>query len=116
MTAEEMKFNVDGVAAGREVPMFSAPMQSAIREMAKRALSDEDLTQSILPGVEIIFETCDETTWDCAWGFIETERQYKANVAAGRKIRPMRFIDIKGANHFVSVCQRIYAFLNSSRS
>lgn len=74
--------------------------------MAKRALSDEKLTQSILPGVEIVFQFCDETNWFCAWGFIETERQYKENVAAGRKVRPIRFMDIKGTNHFVSIAYK----------
>lgn len=99
MTEEEMKVNFDGPAAARsEGPMFFQ-MQPALKIMAQAALFNEKLAQEILPKVTVDHVWCNEAQWYCVYGMIETERQYKEHVAKGNKVRPIRFIEVKG-NHF----------------
>ncbi|TFK48120.1 hypothetical protein OE88DRAFT_1737831 [Heliocybe sulcata] len=101
MTPAEYAKNFDGLAAARtEFPMFF-PMQPALNEMGQRAFFDEDLVKSVLPRTEVAWQVCENTNWYCAFGFVEAERQYKENVAKGKKVRPIKFQEIKGANHFV---------------
>jgi len=101
MTPAEMTVNFDATAAARtEFPMFF-PMQPTLKKQAQLTLFDEKLTQEVLPKLEVVYILCTKTQWYCAWGMIETEKQHKENIAQGRKVRPIRFIDIEGANHFV---------------
>lgn len=102
MTPGEMALNFDALAAQRtELPMFF-PMQPALKAQAQRALFDEALAAQVLPGLEVVYFLSTRTVWYPVWGFFETERQYKEHVAAGRKVRPITFLEIEEANHFVS--------------
>lgn len=71
--------------------------------MAQKALFDEKLSSNILPKLEVIHIWCTRTQWYCVYGMIETERQYKEHVEQGHKVRPIRFIELEGANHVVSL-------------
>ena len=94
----------DPVAATRtEFPMFFNPMQPTLKNMAQRVLFDEKLASSILPKLEVVYIWCQRAQWYCVYGMIETERQYKEHVEQGHRVRPIRFIELEGANHFVSV-------------
>ncbi|KDQ53365.1 hypothetical protein JAAARDRAFT_183320 [Jaapia argillacea MUCL 33604] len=101
MTEDETAVNFDPAAAARtEFPMFF-PMQPALNAQGQRALFNEELAKTYLPNVEIVFIWCDKANWYCSYGMIETKRQYKQNIAEGKELRPIRFIRINGANHFV---------------
>jgi len=101
MSPEEMAVNFDGLAGERtEGPMFF-PMQPTLKLQLKKVLFDEKAVSEVLPKIEVSHIVCARAIWYCAWGMIETERIYKEHVAQGRKTRPMRFIEIPTANHFV---------------
>jgi hypothetical protein len=102
MSPEEISATFDTAAGIRsEFPMIFA-MASPLREQANRALLDENLTKTILPEVKVVFLSCERTHWSCAFGFMENERLYNESVENGKKARPMRFVTVEGANHFVS--------------
>lgn len=100
-TPKEMAKNYDGLAAARtEAPMIFN-MKNVLRQQAQRALFDEEMVRTILPRTKVVHQYCTRTNWFCAYGFIETERQYKEQLAQGKKVRPIAFQEIKEANHFV---------------
>ncbi|TFK45298.1 hypothetical protein OE88DRAFT_1715420 [Heliocybe sulcata] len=101
MTAEEYAKNFDGLAASRcEFPMYF-PMQPVLRVQAGKALWDEEAVRTVLPRVEVALLTCTAANWYCVYGFIETEKRYKEYLAKGAEVRPIRFIEIEGGNHFI---------------
>ncbi|KAK0460403.1 uncharacterized protein EV420DRAFT_209411 [Desarmillaria tabescens] len=94
MTPDDMKVTFDGEAAGRmEFPMYFPPMQPTIRKQTETALYDEEAIKKILPKLEIVHQFCTASNWYCVWGFFGNE------LFAPK--RPIRFIEIPGANHFV---------------
>ncbi|KAF8222533.1 hypothetical protein L208DRAFT_1413236 [Tricholoma matsutake] len=102
-TAEEVENIFDIVAASRsELSMFY-PMQPVIKTMAQRFLFDEKLVNEVLPKLDVAVMWCTRAQWYSVYGMIETERQYKENVKQGYKVRPIRFIELEGANHFVGL-------------
>jgi hypothetical protein len=91
------------MAASRtEFPMFF-PMQPTLKTQAQKVLFNEKAAREVLPKTEVVHIWCSRAQWYCVYGMIETERQYKAHVKQGHKVRPIRFIEIDGANHFVSL-------------
>ena len=131
MTEDEMKTNAslrhfeldeltasirqfDGVAASRtEFPMFFQ-MQPALKIMAQKVLFDEKLSGEILPKSEVVHVWCARAQWYCVYGMMETERQHKEHVKQGHMIRPIRFIEIENANHFVSIISCGHVNLNTT--
>jgi len=103
MTEEETAVNFDPVAAARtETPMFFQ-MQPVLKILAQTCLFDEKVTSDVLPQLEVVHLFCAKAQWYCIWGMIETERQYKEHLNLGHKVRPIRFLEIEGGNHFVSL-------------
>ena len=68
-------------------------MQPTIRKQTETALYDEEAIKKILPKLEIVHQFCTATNWYCVWGFFGNE--------GFAPKRPIRFIEIPGANHFV---------------
>jgi hypothetical protein len=81
--------------------MFFAPMQPTLKLMSKTCLFDEKRAAEVLPQLEVVHLVYTSTNWYCAWGMIETEKQFNDHKAQGHKVRPIRFIEVEGANHFV---------------
>jgi hypothetical protein len=103
LTPEEMAEMCDFAATRRsEFPMYF-PMQPVLKNLGQRSLFDEKLAGEVLPNLEVVLLVCTQGPWYCAWGMIETERQHKEHLKQGHKVRPIRFIEIEGANHFVSI-------------
>jgi len=101
MTEDEMKANFDDTAASRtEFPMFF-PMQPTLYVQGQKALFDEKLAREVLPRTEVVHIWCARAQWYCVYGMIETERQYKKHVKQEHRVRPIRFIEMEDANHFV---------------
>lgn len=73
-----------------------------IENQTQCALFDERLAQTVLRDTQIIFLTCTRSVWFCSFAFFETEKNHMEYLARGHKVRPIRFIEIKDANHFVS--------------
>lgn len=133
MTPEELVLNFDGEfcsAANKfssklrssighagqltEGPMF-VQMQPALNVQLKRVLFEEKTVTEVIPQVEVSFIFCSRAIWYCIWGLIETERIYKELVAQGRKVRPIRFIEIPATNHFVSWSPIYSAYITQLR-
>jgi hypothetical protein len=83
--------------------MYFNPMQPTLKKMAQRVLFDEKLASSVLPMLEVVHIWCPRAQWYCVYGMIETERQFEEHVKQGHKVRPIQFIELEGANHFVSL-------------
>jgi hypothetical protein len=83
--------------------MLSPPMQPTLKIMAENALFDEKFAGQVLPSMDIMHIWCSRSEWFCIYGMIETERKYKDHLMRGYKVRPIRFIELQGANHFVSI-------------
>lgn len=77
-------------------------LQPVLKVQGQNVLFNEQLASEILPKLEFVYVLCTRTVWYGAWAMIETERQYKEHIAQGHKLRPIRFVEIEGANHFVS--------------
>jgi hypothetical protein len=76
-------------------------MQPVLKAQAQSALFNEANATDVLPKLQVVFMWSTRTPWHCAWAFIETEKQLKQHVSQGHKVRPIRFIEIEGTNHFV---------------
>jgi hypothetical protein len=81
--------------------MFFYPMQPTLKDMAQQVLFDEKFACKVLPKLEVVHIWCTRAQWYCVYGMMETERQYNEHVKQGHKVRPIRFIELEGANHFV---------------
>ena len=82
-------------------------MQPVLEIQAQKAFFDEKIASEILPDLQVVHMFCNRAPWYCVWGFFETERQFEEYVRQGHKGRPIRFIEIKEANHFVSFESRL---------
>jgi hypothetical protein len=84
-------------------------MQPVLKIQTQKALFDETNSSEILPNLQVAHVFCEKSPWHCIWGFIETERQFKEHARQGHKVRPIRFIGMKEANHFVSLGHKLHA-------
>jgi hypothetical protein len=102
MSCEEMAANFDTVALhATEIPM-SFRMQPELNAQAGRALFDEKTIQCLFPRVDVVLLLCEQTVWQCVYGFMETKRVYRECLHHGKQVRRVRFVQIPGSNHFVS--------------
>jgi len=103
MTEEELAVNFDPVAAARtELPMF-VQMQPVLKIQSQTCLFDEKMASKVLPQLEVVYIYCAKAPWNCIWAMIETERRYKEHLKLGHQVRPIKFLEIEGGNHFVGV-------------
>jgi hypothetical protein len=105
MTEEELVSILDIPACTRsDFPMLGEiPIRQVVREQARKALFDEVLAKEILPELQVVFIGAELTVLGCVWGKLVLQKKYADAVEQGRQARPIRFIEIKGANHFVSL-------------
>lgn len=95
---------IDMKAAMRaEFAMFRIPIRAVLIEQRRKALFDEIHAREILPNLRVVFISAGMTVVGCKWAKLVVERHYNEATQAGRRVRPIRFIDIEGANHFVSL-------------
>lgn len=103
MTDKELAVNFDFDASLKsDVDLFTT-MVPALEKQAQAALFDETLAKEYLPDMKITWIACPQTTWTLAWGKVVVERRYEEHVKQNHQIRPIRFTEIEGANHFVSI-------------
>ena len=103
ITDKELAVNFDFDASLKsDVDLFTT-MVPALEKQAQAALFDETLAKEYLPDMKITWIACPQTTWTLAWGKVVVERRYEEHVKQNHQIRPIRFTEIEGANHFVSI-------------
>ncbi len=77
-------------------------MQPTLRIQAERALWNEKNAQTVFPNLEIVHQVCTASPWQTACAYFENLRLLEEHTSAGHRVRHIRFIEIPGANHFVS--------------
>jgi len=101
MTNEDLAVNFDMDASMKgDVPMCFC-MLPALRNQMQAALFDEKLTKEFLPALQIVWLGCSQSQWALEWGKVVIEREFEENVKQKHEVRLIRFMEIKGANHFV---------------
>lgn len=74
---------------------------SAMAGETHRALFDEKLVQTYFTRVKVTVISCRQSVWLCLWVTNRTQTLHNEFVKRGKKVRPTRFINVEGANHFV---------------
>jgi hypothetical protein len=87
---------------GGEGPVPLPPLQVQMIKQTNSALFDEKVTSTILPNVKVSVIVCTKSIWSPPYALLETARLYREHIAEGRKIRPLSFSYVEGANHVVS--------------
>jgi hypothetical protein len=86
----------------------SLQMQPVLKIQTQNALFDERNSSDVVPNLQVVHIYCEKAPWHCIWAYLETERQFKEHTRQGHKVRPIRFIGMKEANHFVSLVINFY--------
>ncbi|KAJ8074518.1 hypothetical protein PM082_015419 [Marasmius tenuissimus] len=73
---------------------------SIVNELAHKALFDETTASSFFSKLSITYLYAPYSTWMCVVGYTETKRLYEAHVERNEGIRPIRFVELEGADHF----------------
>ncbi|KAJ8507960.1 hypothetical protein ONZ45_g9717 [Pleurotus djamor] len=101
-TEDEHERYFDIVASLRsEIHLWTPPMLPQIKGFVTRCLYDEKMAREHLPKIDIVYISCLRSCWHTVWATHAAQRIYKEYEADGIKVRPMRFIALEGANHFV---------------
>ena len=107
MTEEDLAVNFDlGATRRSDVLLVTAAMQPALEKQAQAALFNETLAKEFLPDMQVVWIACPQSMWSLEWSKVLIARQYEEHVKQKRHVRPIRFTEIEGANHFVSVVIR----------
>lgn len=77
-------------------------MQARLRELAQRALFDRTIAPSAFPNIPVTHIICGRSCWQCMWGSYMTKKMYENSLREEKAVRPMKFIVMDEANHFVS--------------
>lgn len=101
ITPEEMQESYEIEARTRFDVPFVMVMGSLVEEQARKALYDEDLVRDHFPAVDVVYLHCMQTMWEMVHCKFTVEGKSKELRGQGRRTRPIRFIDVEKANHFV---------------
>jgi hypothetical protein len=81
---------------------LTGPIQTALRDLAQRALFDEAVIKKTFPGVSIAYIVCWRTYNHAIWGYHCMRSAYREREEKGEVVRPLVFEIIPEGNHFVS--------------
>jgi len=101
VTQEEREQMVEKKPVDRVDLSLVFKMQSELGNQTQRALFDPELAKTVLPGLPVTFFACKSSNWYCVYSFFESENRYKKLVSEGNPARPITFVELPGANHFV---------------
>lgn len=102
MTPDDLAVNVDLAAAAKCDFMVLQLFLAIAETQAEAALFNEQLARTILPELQIIWLACKNTPWALAWCKTLMQKKHQELIQQGCQVRPIKFIEIEGANHFVS--------------
>ena len=68
----------------------------------KRRVFDDELASKYLPELQVKVIYCYQTIWSIPWGIHEIKNTQEELKKEGKKVRPVQFVTVEGANHFVS--------------
>jgi hypothetical protein len=100
MTNEDLavNFGMDASMKG-DIPMCMLP---ALGKQTQAAFFNEKLAKEFLPALQIVWLGCSHSQWALEWSKVVIQREFEEHVKQKHEVRLIRFMEIKGANHFVS--------------
>ncbi|KAE9407333.1 hypothetical protein BT96DRAFT_874657 [Gymnopus androsaceus JB14] len=111
-TEEDLKAGSELAVMIREAGMTAPPIQRILANLGQQVLFNdgpESVTESPVrrfAHAALTYISASRTIWISAWANFEMKRRYKAYLAMNKDrtpAKPIRFVDIQGANHFVSI-------------
>ncbi|KAF9446448.1 hypothetical protein P691DRAFT_708579, partial [Macrolepiota fuliginosa MF-IS2] len=87
-------------AVRSEMPAVGGPLQTPLRDLAQRALFDEDTVNATFPDVSIVHISCRRASGTALWGYHSMRTRYLARQANNEFVRPLSSKVIEGGNHF----------------
>ncbi|KAK1235463.1 hypothetical protein PQX77_001315 [Marasmius sp. AFHP31] len=75
--------------------------QTIFENATRKVLFDEYVAKTFFPNLSITYLYAPHSIWICVLGYTETRRRYEELANLGRAIRPIEFVELKGADHFV---------------
>jgi hypothetical protein len=101
MSDTDIAVNYDlGAALKADIPMCYQ-MLPALEKQTQAAFFDETLTREFLPGMQVVWIGCTQSQWALEWGKVLMERKFEQHFRQKNHARPIRFMEIEGANHVV---------------
>ncbi|KAK2463258.1 hypothetical protein APHAL10511_004913 [Amanita phalloides] len=88
-------------AARCEFPMYMPPMQKRLRELAQHVLFEGTNASTAFPAVPVTHIIAGRSCWQCMWGSYMTKKMYEDSLREGKAVRPMKFVVMDEANHFI---------------
>jgi hypothetical protein len=73
-----------------------------LEKQTQAVFFNETLAATFLPALQIVWFPCLNTTWGTIWAKILLERKLEEYVRQNRRVRLVGFVELEGANHFVS--------------
>jgi pimeloyl-ACP methyl ester carboxylesterase len=101
MTDKDLAINLDLDASTRSDGYSCVGMRPTLERQAQAALFNETLAKDFLPDLQIVWIAATQSMWALQWGKVQIQRQYEEHVRQKHQVRPFRFTEIEGANHFV---------------
>ncbi|KAJ8092416.1 hypothetical protein PM082_023871 [Marasmius tenuissimus] len=74
--------------------------QTVLENATQKVLFDEQVAKILFPNLSITYLYAPHSLWMCVLAYMETRRRYD-ELATVLAIRPVKFIELKGADHFV---------------
>lgn len=103
MTDEELAVNYDLAASMKSDMQLFSHMQPALEKQTQTAFFDTTLAQEFLPALHIVWLFCPHSPWPVARPRAIIEQEMQEHLTKKHEIRLMKFIELQGANHCVSV-------------
>lgn len=63
---------------------------------------EAEATGDAWPNIEIRYVWCDQSFWEVIWGVMSMKGELEEAKKAGKNIRKVTYLRLKGSNHFVS--------------
>lgn len=99
----EVKEITDASAAVRsEAAIYGQDAVPQLRANFHRSVFDAGLAAKYLPELQVKIIYCFQTIWSIPWGIHEIKKTQEHLKNEGSKTRPVQFVSVENANHFVS--------------
>jgi hypothetical protein len=77
-------------------------MRPVLADQTQAAFFNNKMVKEFLSALRITWLSCPQSMWTLEWAKVLIERQYEERLRQKQQVRPISFISIPGANHFVS--------------
>ncbi|KAJ8092410.1 hypothetical protein PM082_023865 [Marasmius tenuissimus] len=82
-----------------DIPLLTQG-QTVLENATQNVLFNEHIAKTFFPNLRIMYLYPPHSVWMCVLAYMETRRIYE-ELSTVRAIRPVKFVELKGADHFV---------------